>query len=257
MAYNKVEISGITTSKIRVLKNSEMIELFNRYKNGDELAKEEIINGNLKLVLSIIQRFKNKQENLDDLFQIGCVGLIKAVDNFDLSHGVMFSTYAVPMILGEIKRYIRDNNSLRISRSIKDNSFKIMKFKDSFLIDYEREPTTEEISAALEIPEIDVITAINSMKEPVSIFEPIYQDGGDTIYLFDQIENPKTKKDLDELLNMRKALMKIKERERMILIERFIIGKTQMEIADTMDISQAQVSRLEKSAIKNVKRLMS
>lgn len=257
MAFNKVEISGVNTNNIVILTNKQVLELFKRFKNGEVELKDEIVNGNLRLVLSIIQRFKNKTDNLDDLFQIGCIGLIKAVDNFDLSHGVMFSTYAVPMILGEIKRYLRDNNMVRISRSIKDNAYKIMRFKDEYLKDYEKEPSVEEISKALEIEETDVVFAINSMKEPMSIFEPIYNDGSDTIYLFDQIENPKEIKDLDELINMRKALQKIKDRERDILIERFIVGKTQMEIAEFFNISQAQVSRLEKSAIKNVRKFMS
>ena len=256
MSNNKVTITGLNTSTLKSLTNGEMKDLFLRKSKGENV-KEKIVNGNLKLVLSIIQRFKGRGENLDDLFQIGCIGLVKAVDNFNPEYEVMFSTYAVPMILGEIKRYIRDNNTLRISRSIKDNAYKIMKFKDLFLIDFEREPTTIEISKYLKMDESDVITAINSLKEPVSIYEPIYEDDGEAIYLFDQIENPKTKKEYDELINMKEALLKIKEREKNILIERFVVGKTQSEIAEDLNISQAQVSRLEKSAIKSIKRLMS
>lgn len=256
MSDRIVEISGVKTSLLKVLTNKEMNELFNNYKRGDLLAKEELVNGNLKLVLSIIQRFKNRCDNLDDLFQVGTVGLIKAIDNFDLSHGVMFSTYAVPMILGEVKRYIRDNNSIRISRSIKDNYYKIVKFKEEFINNNEREATVEEISKNLDIEEMDVINAMEASREPVSIFEPIYNDGGDTIYLYDQIENPKVNKDLDSLIAMREALKRIKQREREILISRFVVGKTQMEIAQDYNISQAQVSRLEKSAIKSIKRIM-
>lgn len=256
MAKNKVEITGINTSKIKVLKHKEMVELFKKYQSGDLEAKEELVNGNLKLVLSILRKYQNKTDNMDDLFQIGCVGLIKAIDNFDLSHEVMFSTYAVLMIEGEIKRFIRDNNSVRISRSIKDLAYKIMKFKEEFLISEGKEPNTDEISKNLGVSEYDVREALMSLKEPMSLFEPIYNDGGDTIYLMDQIEDKKDNKDIDSLISMRRALQKIKEREKNILINRFIVGKTQMEIAEELNISQAQVSRLEKNAIKNVKRLI-
>lgn len=256
MAKNKVEITGINTSKIKVLKYNEMVELFKKYQNGDLSAKEELVNGNLKLVLSILRRYQNKTDNMDDLFQIGCIGLIKAIDNFDLSHEVKFSTYAVLMIEGEIKRYIRDNNSVRISRSIKDLAYKIVKYKEEYMIENGKEPNSENISKHLGVTEYDVKEAIMSLKEPMSLFEPIYNDGGDTIYLMDQIEDKSENKDLDSLISMRRALNKIKEREKNILINRFIIGKTQMEIAEELSISQAQVSRLEKSAIKNVKRLI-
>lgn len=256
MAKNKVEITGINTSKIKVLKKDEMIELFKKYQNGDVSAKDELVNGNLKLVLSILRKYQNKTDNMDDLFQIGCIGLIKAIENFDLSHEVMFSTYAVLMIEGEIKRYIRDNNSVRISRSIKDLAYKIMKYKEAFLLENGREPNTYEISNYLEVSEYEVSQALMSLKEPMSLFDPIYNDGGDTIYLMDQIEDKKENRDIDSLISMRRALGKIKEREKNILINRFIIGKTQMEIANEMNISQAQVSRIEKSAIKNVKRLI-
>ncbi len=256
MAKNKVEITGINTSKIKVLKHAEMVELFKKYQSGDKSAKDELVNGNLKLVLSILKKYQNKTDNMDDLFQIGCIGLIKAIDNFDLSHEVKFSTYAVLMIEGEIKRYIRDNNSVRISRSIKDLAYKIMKYKEEYMSENGREPNTEEVSKHLKITEYEVKEALMSLKEPMSLFDPIYNDGGDTIYLMDQIEDKRENKDLDSLISMRKALQKIKEREKNILISRFVVGKTQMEIAKELNISQAQVSRLEKNAIKNVKRLI-
>lgn len=254
--YKKtVEITGINTNDIKVLTHEEMINLFKKYQQGDEKSKEELINGNLKLVLSILKKY-NTKDNLDDLFQIGVVGLIKAVDNFDLSHEVRFSTYAVLMIDGEIKRYIRDNNSLRISRSIKDLSYKILSFKEEYMKEYSKEATTDDIALALNVSNYEVVEALMSLKTPESLYEPIYNDGGDTIYLLDQIEDKKESKDLDSLISMRKALNKIKLREKNILINRFIVGKTQMEIAKDLGVSQAQVSRLEKNAIKNVKRLI-
>lgn len=254
--YKKtVEITGLNTSNIKVLSHEEMINLFKRYQSGDKKAKEELVNGNLKLVLSILKKY-NSRDNLDDLFQIGVVGLIKAVDNFDLSHEVRFSTYAVLMVDGEIKRYIRDNNSLRISRSIKDLSYKILTFKEEFMKENNREATTDEIAEGLGVSNYEVVEALMSLKQPESLYEPIYNDGGDTIYLLDQIEDKKENKDLDSLISMRKALNKIKQREKNILINRFIVGKTQMEIAKDLGVSQAQVSRLEKNAIKNVKRLI-
>ena len=256
MAKNKVEITGIKTSNLTVLKHKEMIELFRKLKKGDKTAKDTLVNGNLKLVLSILKKYHNKTDNMDDLFQIGCIGLIKAIDNFDLSHNVRFSTYAVLMIEGEIKRYIRDNNPIRISRSIKDLAYKILKFKEDYTYNNNSEPTTSEIAKHFEVSEYEVANTILCLKEPMSIFEPIYNDGGDTIYLLDQIEDKKENKELDDLISMRKALMKIKERERDILINRFIVGKTQMEIAEEIGISQAQVSRLEKNAIKTMKRLI-
>lgn len=256
MAKNKVEITGIKTSNLKVLKHKEMVELFKKYKNGDLLAKEELVNGNLKLVLSILKKYHNRTDNMDDLFQIGCIGLIKAIDNFDLSHNVRFSTYAVLMIEGEIKRYIRDNSPIRISRSVKDLAYKILKFKEKYVYTFGIEPTTNEIVSHFQVSEYEVANAMLSLKEPMSIFEPIYNDGGDTIYLLDQIEDKRESKELDDLISMRKALLKIKDRERDILISRFIVGKTQMEIADEIGISQAQVSRLEKNAIKTMKKLI-
>lgn len=256
MGKKSVEITGISTSSIKVLSHSEMLELFKEYQNGDLSAKEKLVNGNLKLVLSILRKYNRRVDNLDDLFQIGVVGLIKAVDNFDLKHEVKFSTYAVLMIEGEIKRYIRDNNSLRISRSIKDLAYRVLLFKEEYIQENGKEPSTEEIARNLSVSNYDVVEALLSLKEPDSLYEPIYNDGGDTIYLMDQIEDKKENKDIDSLISMRKALNKIKERERNILISRFIVGKTQMEIANELMISQAQVSRLEKNAIKNVKRLI-
>lgn len=256
MGKKSVEITGISTSSIKVLSHSEMLELFKEYQNGNLSAKEKLVNGNLKLVLSILRKYNRRVDNLDDLFQIGVVGLIKAVDNFDLKHEVKFSTYAVLMIEGEIKRYIRDNNSLRISRSIKDLAYRVLLFKEEYIQENGKEPSTEEIAKNLNVSNYDVVEALLSLKEPDSLYEPIYNDGGDTIYLMDQIEDKKENKDIDSLISMRKALNKIKERERNILISRFIVGKTQMEIANELMISQAQVSRLEKNAIKNVKRLI-
>lgn len=257
MSKYKVDITGINTSNIKVLKSDEMIELFKRYQEGDESAKEELVNGNLKLVLSILKRFNNDKYNLDDLFQVGVIGLIKAIDNFDLSYNLKLSTYACPLIIGEIKRYIRDNNSLRVSRSIKEMAYAIIKYKEEYLKNNGVEPTNAEIAKALNIEEYQIPYALDSLKEPMSIFEPIYNDGGDTIYLLDQIADKKeSNQDKDMLISLRRAINKIKERERNILIERFIIGKTQMEIAEALNISQAQVSRIEKNAINNVKKLI-
>lgn len=257
MSKYKVEITGINTNNIKVLKNNEMIELFKKYQNGDLKAKEELVNGNLKLVLSVLKKFNNSKHNLDDLFQVGVIGLIKAIDNFDLSYNLKLSTYAIPLILGEIKRYIRDNTSVRVSRSVKDIAYQILKFKEEYILKNGKEPTYGEIAKNLQIEEYQISYALDSLREPVSIFEPIYNDGGDTIYLLDQLADKKEKnKDKDMLISMNKAIHKLKERERNILMERFIIGKTQMEIAEKLGISQAQVSRLEKSAMNSVRRLI-
>ncbi len=257
MSKYKVDITGINTNELKVLKNAEMIELFKKMHEGDKQAKEDLINGNLKLVLSIIKKYNNGKYDMNDLFQIGCIGLIKAVDNFDTSVGVMFSTYAVPLILGEVKRFIRDSNVVRITRSVRDNAYKILQFKDEYLIKYGKEPTHDEICEALELSSYDLANAMDSLKEPVSIFEPIFNDGGDTIYLLDQLADTRNANmDRDMLISLRRALLKIKDRERSILTDRYIIGKTQMEIAEELGVSQAQVSRIEKSAINNVKRLI-
>lgn len=257
MARHKVEISGVNTANIKVLTNKEMKNLFIKMKGGDKFARDLLVEGNLKLVLSILKRFTSRCENMDDLFQIGCVGLLKAIDNFDLSHDVKFSTYAVPMILGEIRRYLRDNNSIRVSRSLKDIAYKTLKYKEEYIQEFGREPTIDEISSKLNVNVFDVVNALDSLKEPVSMFEAIYNDGGDTIYLCDQIEDKKSSsKDIETKLAISEAIDNLSEREQFILDERFIIGKTQMEIAEELSISQAQVSRLEKSAINNIKKVL-
>jgi len=257
MGKYKVDISGIDTKDLTSLSCDEMKKLFVLYKNDNDLcARDMLINGNMKLVLSILKRFYNKSDNLDDLFQIGCVGLIKAIDNFDLAYDVRFSTYAVPMILGEIKRYIRDSNSIKISRSIKDIAYKTLKLKEDIYLKTGFEPSIKEIADILNVEEYDVSNALVAMKSPISMYEPIYNDGGDTIYLYDQIEDKKNNIDLCDKLSLRDALNDLKEREKFILNQRFIIGKSQMEIADELDISQAQVSRLEKKAIKELKKVL-
>lgn len=257
MAKYKVDITGIDTNNIKVLTNAETTELFLKLQNGDLLAKEELINGNLKLVLSILKKFNNTKYNMDDLFQVGVIGLIKAIDNFDVSLGLRLSTYAVPLIIGEVKRYIRDNTSIRVSRSTKDLAYKILKYQDEYLSINGVMPSNDIVAKYLEIDEFEIAYALDSLKDPMSIFEPIYNDGGDTIYLSDQIADIKDiNTDRDMLISLRKALQKIKDREKEILVSRFIIGKTQMEIADTMGISQAQVSRIEKNAIQSVRKLI-
>lgn len=256
MAKYKVEISGINTSELGGFTSEEMKELFQKVQEGDLFARDLLVEGNLKLVLSILRRFYNRSDNLDDLFQIGCVGLIKAIDNFDLSYDAKFSTYAVPMILGEIKRYIRDNNSIRISRSIKDLAYKILKFKEEYYAKCGVEADISTIAKELEVSEYDISTALMALKDPVSMYEPIYSDGGDTIYLYDQIEDKKSNVDISNRLAIDNAIDDLDSRERYILDERFVIGKTQMEIAEELDISQAQVSRLEKKAIKELKKAL-
>lgn len=253
----KVDINGIDTNNLRVLKKDEMDELFKKFNEGDMQAKNDLVNGNLKLVLSIIKGYNNGKNDMNDLFQVGCIGLIKAVDNFDTSVGVMFSTYAVPLILGEIKRYIRDSNTLRVTRSIRDRAYQIMKFKDEYQGIHGIEPTIDEITASLDISEYELREAYDSCIDPVSIYEPIYNDGGDTIYLLDQLADAKESLvDKDTLISLNKALSRIKEREKNILIDRYIVGKTQMELASELGVSQAQISRIEKNAISNVKKLI-
>ena len=256
MARHKVEICGVNTANIKVLGNDEMIELFKKYKSGDSFAKEDLISGNLKLVLSILRKYNNRVENMDDLFQVGCVGLIKAIDNFDLSHGVMFSTYAVPMILGEVKRYLRDNNSVRIARSIKDIAYRAMKRKEELTNELEREPSVLEISKELGLSEYEVSNALDSMKDTISMFEPIYNDGGDTIYLADQLSDSKGVYELDQHIELKDAMKKLRDKERYILTQRYIIGKTQMELSEEIGISQAQISRLEKSGLESLKKMI-
>lgn len=255
IAKNKVEITGINTSEIKVLTDKEKKQLFIKYKNGDKNARNELVQGNLKLVLSILKRYQNRTDNMDDLFQIGCVGLLKAIDNFDLKHEVKFSTYAVPLILGEIRRYLRDNSNLRISRSIKDLAYKILKLKEEYFMTKGKELSNEQVAKKLNVEEIDVIIALDAMRDPISMFEPIYNDGGDTIYLEDQIESKKDKiKNWDIIISLRNAINELKDKEKKIITERFLIGKTQMEIAEEIGISQAQVSRLEKGGIENIKK---
>ncbi len=254
MSRYKVEISGINTSNLKVLKHKEMEELFIKMKNGDKLAREELINGNLKLVLSILKRFNRYEENMDDLFQIGCVGLVKAIDNFDLSQNVKLSTYAVPMILGEVKRYLRDNSSIRVSRSVKDIAYKVLKLKDELTIKNGKEPTDEELAKELGYDLKDVVNALEALIPPISLSEPIYNDGGDTIYLYDQVEDKKSNIDLEEKLAIEKAINKLSDREQFILEQRFFVGKTQMEISEELGISQAQISRLEKNALTRIRK---
>ena len=258
MSKNTVEISGISTSNLKVLSNKEMEELFKKMKdNNDKEAREELINGNLKLVLSIIKRFNTRGENLDDLFQIGCVGLVKAIDNFDLKYNVKLSTYAVPMILGEIKRYLRDNNSIRVSRSVKDLAYNILKKKEELISRLGREPNLTEISNELNISEIEIANAMDAIITPVSIYEPIYNDGTDTIYLCDQIASKESiSKDINTNIAVVDAINDLNTREKYIIEERFITGKTQNEIANELGISQAQISRLEKGAIKSLKKVL-
>ena len=247
---NKVEICGVNTSQLPVLTNVEMRELFCRLQSGELEAREKLVNGNLRLVLSVIQRFNNRGEYVDDLFQVGCIGLMKAIDNFDLSQNVRFSTYAVPMIVGEIRRYLRDNNPIRVSRSLRDIAYKALQVRDQLTNKNLREPTIMEIAQVMEVPKEDVVFALDAIQDPVSMFEPIYHDGGDPIYVMDQIHDDKN---LDsswvEGIAIREAMRKLTDREKRILAMRFYEGKTQMEVAEEIGISQAQVSRLEKAAI--------
>lgn len=257
MARHKVEISGVNTANIKVLSSKEMVELFKRMEEGDPFARDDLVEGNLKLVLSILKRFNNKCDNMDDLFQVGCVGLLKAIDNFDLSHGVRFSTYAVPMILGEVRRYLRDNNSIRVSRSLKDIAYKTLKYKEEYISLHGVEPQIEDIAKELGVTTFDIVNSLDSLKEPISMFEAIYNDGGDTIYLCDQIEDKKiSSEDMQIKLALTEAIDNLSDREQHILDQRFVIGKTQMEIADELSISQAQVSRIEKSAISSLKKVL-
>lgn len=256
MSKYKVDICGINTSSIKVLSNEENLELFKKMHEGDPFARDDLINGNLKLVLSILKKFNNKVDNLDDLFQVGCLGLVKAIDNFDTSYNVTLSTYACPLIIGEMKRYIRDNIPLRISRSVKDLAYKVVKLKEELTTKEGKVPTDEDIANILGVTEFEISNAVNSLKEPVSMYEPIYNDGGDTIFLCDQLSLPKEEYDQELKLALEKAMEKLKIRELQILKDRFLIGKTQMEIANELGISQAQISRIEKSAITNIKKLI-
>ncbi|BDG32920.1 RNA polymerase sigma factor [Parageobacillus thermoglucosidasius] len=253
LTRNKVEICGVDTSKLPVLKNEEMRELFKRMHEGDLEAREKLVNGNLRLVLSVIQRFNNRGEFVDDLFQVGCIGLMKSIDNFDLSQNVKFSTYAVPMIIGEIRRYLRDNNPIRVSRSLRDIAYKALQVREKLMGEAAKEPTTEEIANVLGIPHEEVVFALDAIQDPVSLFEPIYNDGGDPIYVMDQLSDERNgDSQWIEEIALKEGLCRLNEREKMIIRKRFFQGKTQMEVAEEIGISQAQVSRLEKAAIRQM-----
>ena len=252
---NKVEICGVNTSNLPLLSKEEKEALFVKIKAGDEEARQKFINGNLRLVLSVIQRFYGRGENADDLFQVGCVGLIKAIDNFDLSQNVQFSTYAVPMIIGEVKRYLRDNNSIRVSRSVRDLAYKVIQYKERYTKEHGKEPRVEEIAKELGVKKEEIGFCMDAIQDPVSLQEPIYNDGVENIYIIDQIkDNKNTDESWTEKMTIEGALSKLNEKERTIVTKRFFDGRTQMEVADEIGISQAQVSRLEKSAIEHIKR---
>lgn len=255
MRNNKVEICGVNTSKLPLLSKEEKEELFVKIKAGDEDARNKFINGNLRLVLSVIQRFCGRGELADDLFQVGCVGLIKAIDNFDLRQNVQFSTYAVPMIIGEVKRYLRDNNSIRVSRSVRDLAYKVIQFKERYLKENGKEPKIEEIAKELGVEKEEIGFSIDAIQDPVSLQEPIYNDGTENIYIIDQIRDSKnTDEHWTEKMTIEGALNRLNKKEKTIVTKRFFDGKTQMEVADEIGISQAQVSRLEKTAIEHIKR---
>ena len=253
----KVEICGVNTAKLPTLKSDEMTELLRRSHAGDERARETLIQGNLRLVLSVIQRFASRGENADDLFQVGCVGLIKAIDNFDVSQNVRFSTYGVPMIIGEIRRYLRDNSSIRVSRSMRDTAYRVLQAREKLQREQQREPTVEQIARELGIRREEVVFAMDAVCDPVSLFEPIYSDGGDAVCVMDQVRDTKnTDEDWLEQIALKEAMARLSERERQILALRYSDGKTQMEVSSEIGISQAQVSRLEKNAIKSIKKNM-
>lgn len=252
-AQSKVEICGVNTAKLQTLKNDEMRELLDRSHHGDKDARDKLICGNLRLVLSVIQRFTSRGENPDDLFQVGCIGLIKAIDYFDPSHEVMFSTYGVPMISGEVKRFLRDNNAVRVSRSMRDMAYRAMQIKEQLTNENGKEPNITEIAKRMELPPEDIVIALESIVEPVSLYEPVFSDGGDTIYIMDQVKGGTTDGDWLEEIAMREAIRDLTDRERKILSMRFIDGKTQTEVAGEIGISQAQVSRLEKGAMSRIK----
>ena len=253
---NKVEICGVNTSKLPILSREEKEELLIKIKAGNEEARQAFIYGNLRLVLSVIQRFYGRGESADDLFQVGCVGLIKAIDNFDLSQNVQFSTYAVPMIVGEIKRYLRDNNSIRVSRSIRDLAYKVIQYKERYLKENNREPTVEEIAKELQVEKEDIAFSLDAIQDPLSLQEPVYNDGSESIYIMDQVKDSKNTDELwAEKMTIMQVMKKLNEKEKEIITKRFFDGKTQMEVADEIGISQAQVSRLEKNAIDRIKRL--
>ena len=252
--FTRVEICGVNTAKLKVLKEAEKMALLKKIREtGDEKARQELVEGNLRLVLSVIQRFANRGENPDDLFQVGCIGLIKAIDNFDITQNVRFSTYAVPMIIGEIRRYLRDYNTIRVSRSLRDTAYHAMQIKERIQNDTGRDATIEEIAKEMEIEPVDVVLALEAIVEPISLYEPVYSDGGDTIYVMDQVGSSESDDDWLNEISIKEAIKNLGDREKQILNLRFMQGKTQMEVAEEVGISQAQVSRLEKGAIKKIK----
>ncbi|MDG4655845.1 RNA polymerase sporulation sigma factor SigG [Ectobacillus antri] len=253
MTRNKVEICGVDTSKLPVLKNDEMRKLFQEMQSGETSAREKLVNGNLRLVLSVIQRFNNRGEFVDDLFQVGCIGLMKSIDNFDLSQNVKFSTYAVPMIIGEIRRYLRDNNPIRVSRSLRDIAYKALQVREKLIAEHSKEPTAADIAKVLGVTHEEIVFALDAIQDPVSLFEPIYNDGGDPIFVMDQLSDDRQRDEQwVEELALKEGMKRLNDREKMIIRKRFFQGKTQMEVAEEIGISQAQVSRLEKSAIKQM-----
>lgn len=253
MFNSKVNVCGVDTSKLPLLKEKEKEELLRKIKEGDKFAREKLINGNLRLVLSVVQRFQGRGENPDDLFQVGCIGLIKSIDNFDITQGVRFSTYAVPMIIGEIRRFLRDNNSVRVSRSIKDTAYKAMQAKEKIMSKEQREPTVSEIAKEIGMSRAEVVIALESIVEPVSLYDPVYSDSGDTVYLLDQVGDNNDDKNWLEEIFLKDSIKKLSEREKTILTLRFMQGKTQMEVSKEIGISQAQVSRLEKNVIDRIR----
>lgn len=257
MSLYKVEICGVNTSKLPILKNKEKEELFKRVQAGDEKAKEEFIYCNLRLVLSVIKKFSNRGENIDDIFQVGVIGLIKAINNFDVNQGVKLSTYAVPMIIGEIRRYLRDYNSIRVSRSLRDIAYKALQAKELLTNKNLKEPTIEEISKEIGVPKEEITFALDAIQEPISLFEPVYNDGADAIFVMDQVKDEKNSEtSWVENISLNEAMKRLNDREKYIIKLRFFQGKTQMEVAEEINISQAQVSRLEKSALKNMRKYM-
>ncbi len=253
MYYGKVEICGINTAKLPVLKEEEKTELLKRAKAGDKIAREQMINGNLRLVLSVVQKFAGRGEAADDLFQVGCIGLIKAIDNFDPSYNLKFSTYGMPMIIGEIRRFLRDSSSVRVSRSMRDTAYRAMQVKEDFINEHGREPVVEEIAKALEMPKAQVVVALESIVEPMSLYEPVYSESGDTIFMMDQISDKNSDSGWLEEISLKEAVKQLSQREKRILALRFFEGKTQMDVASEIGISQAQVSRLEKGALQKIK----
>ena len=252
---HKVEICGVNTAKLKVLKSEETQALLVRAKAGDKQAREELISGNLRLVLSVIQRFANRGENADDLFQVGCIGLIKAIDNFDINLQVKFSTYGVPMIVGEIRRYLRDNSTMRVSRAMRDTAYKVLQAKEAYMAKYQREPSVDEIAKTLDLKREDVVFALDAILEPVSLYEPVYSDSGDTVCVMDQVKDSRNTDEMWlERIALKEAVARLSERERKILSMRFFQGKTQMEVSGEIGISQAQVSRLEKNALRQIRK---